>query len=315
MADFTRGAALSLVAGGIAASALPAFAQSAAPVRMGALPIDALGEAYYGADGGIFASNGIDAKVDSLANGAAIMAAVIGGDLDVGMANTIQIATAIARGIPVQMIAPASLYSARDANQNLLVAKDSPVKSPKDLTGATFAVSALGDFNQLGLLAWLDANKVPRDREHFVELKFSEMGAALQRGTVQGAIVTEPFKSDAIRAGQARLFADTYSAVAPEFATIVWFSTKGWIQKNPELAKRLVTAIYAVGKWANAHPAETAPMLAKASKIDPALVARMQRVYFATENEKKYVEGPLMLAQRYNMLPRPVSVEEFTATL
>jgi len=243
------------------------------------------------------------------------MSAVIGGDLDVGMANTVQLAGAIARGIPVQMIAPASLYSPRDASPNLMVAKDSPIKSAKDLTGSTIAVSSLGDFNQLALLAWLDTNKVPRDSVHFVEMKFGEMGAALQRGTVAAAIITEPAKSDAKAAGQIRDLADTYISVAPEFATIVWFTTKSWLQKNPDAAKKLVNGIYATAKWANTHTRESAPMLAKAAKMDPTLVAGMKRLYFATANDKKYIESPLALAARYGMLPRPVTVEEYTAAI
>jgi NitT/TauT family transport system substrate-binding protein len=309
-----RSAALMLIAGGIVTSVRPISAQTApAAVRIGAMSIDAFGEAYFGNDTGIFVSNGITPQITTLSNGAAIMSAVIGGDLDVGMANTVNVAGAIARGIPVQMIAPASLYSKKDANPNLMIAKTSPIKSPKDLTGATIAVSALGDFNQLSLLAWLDANKVPRDGVHFIEMKFGEMGPAVARGTVQAAIITEPARADAVLAGQVRDFADTYIAVAPEFATIVWFTTKAWLQKNPDAAKKLVNGIYATAKWANAHTDLSAPMLAKAAKMDPAVVAGMRRLYFATANDPKYIEDTLALGSRYGMLPRPVTVAEYTA--
>jgi NitT/TauT family transport system substrate-binding protein len=311
-----RSAALTFIAGGILSSVRPSRAQTAPPtVRIGAMSIDAFGEAYFGDDTGIFVSNGITPQITTLSNGAAIMSAVIGGDLDVGMANTVNVAGAIARGIPVQMIAPASLYSKRDANPNLMIAKTSPIKSPKDLTGATIAVSALGDFNQLSLLAWLDANKVPREGVHFIEMKFGEMGPAVARGTVQAAIITEPARADAVRAGQVRDFADTYIAVAPEFATIVWFTTKAWLQKNPDTAKKLVSGIYATARWANAHTELSAPMLAKAAKMDPAVVAGMRRLYFATANDPKYVEGTLALGSRYGMLPRPVTVAEYSAEI
>jgi NitT/TauT family transport system substrate-binding protein len=309
-----RSTALTLAASTLLFVALPAGAQTGpTTVRMGAMAIDAFGEAYFGNDAGIFQSNGIKPEITTLGNGASIMSAVVGGDLDVGMANTVNVAGAIARGIPLLMIAPASLYSKRDSAPNLMVAKDSPIKTAKDFAGGTIAISALGDFNQLALLAYLDTNGVPRNSVKFVELKFGEMGAALQRGTVQGAIITEPAKTDAKNAGLVRDFADTYSAVAPEFATIVWFTTKAWLQKNPDTAKKLVTAIYTTAKWANAHTAESAPMLAKVAKMDPATVAGMRRLYYATANDKKYIEGTLSLASRYGMLPRPVTVEEYSA--
>jgi len=310
----SRSAALTLLAGGALAAALPAGAQSnGASVRIGSIAIDASGESYYGVESGIFAQNGINAQITTLNTGASILTAVLAGDLDVGIANPLQIATAIARGIPLVMLAPAALYSLKDANANLVVAKNSPFKAPKDLIGATFGVSSLSDFNQLSLLAYLDTNKVPRDSVKFVELPFSEVGAALARGTIQAAVITEPFKAKAIAAGQIREFGDTYLTIQPEIAPIFWFTTRGWIQKNPDVAKKLVAAIYATAKWANTHTKESGDVLAKVAKMDPADVATMKRLYFATANDRKYTEHTLALAFQYGMLPRQVTFEEFSA--
>ena len=309
----TRTAALSLIAGAAVAAARPALAQTPPIVKMGAQALDATGEAFYGADAGIFAANGITPAVTLLPSGATILNAVLGGDLDVGEANPMTVAAAIARGLPLQMIAPAVLYSRRDANANLVIAKDSPFKTPKDLTGATFGVGSLGDFNHISLLAWLDINGVSRDSVKFVELPFGQVGGALQRGLVQASFITEPFKSDAVKAGQIRDFGDTYLAVGPEIAVVVWFTTKAWLQKNADAAKKLVNGIYATAKWANTHTAESAPMLAKASKMDPAAIAQMKRLYFATANERRYVEPILNVAAKYGALQRPVPLDEYSA--
>ena len=158
----------------------------------------------------------------TLANGSTTIQAVVSGDLDVGVANIVQVAAAVARGIPLQMIAPAALYSAKHAYSALCVAKNAPFATAKDLTGATFAVSTLNDFNQLAIAAWLERNGVPAAKVHFVELRFAEMGAALQRGTIAAATIAEPALSGALYAGQARVFADVYSVIAPEFANIIW---------------------------------------------------------------------------------------------
>ena len=309
-----RSAALALIAGGAFVAARPAVAQTSAPaVRIGSIPIDASGESYYGVESGIFAANGVNAQVTTLNTGSAIITAVLAGDLDVGIANPLQIAVAIAHGVPLQMLAPAALYSLRDANANLVVAKSSPFASPKDLVGATFGVSSLSDFNQLSLLAYLDTNKVPRGSVHFVELPFSEVGAALARGTIQAGILTEPFKTQAVAAGQIRDFGDTYLTIQPEIAPIYWFTTKGWIQKNPDLAKRFVSAIFATARWANSHYKESGDILARVAKMDPAVVATMKRLYFATSNDRKYTEHTLALAYQYGMLPRAVTFGEFSA--
>ncbi len=310
-----RSTALSLLAGGILTATRPAEAQTALPsVRIGTLAADAGGQAYYGSDTGIFAANGINPQVVTLSGGAAIIAAILSGDLDAGASNPLVLASAIARGIPIAMIAPGCLYSKRDASVNLFVAKASPIVKPKDLIGATFALGTLGDFNQLSLFAWLDANNVPRDSMKFVELKFSEMGLALQRGTVQAAMMIAPAKSEALRAGLVREFADTYLSIEPEFCPLAWVVSKSWLQKNPETASSLVKGLYATAKWANANTRASAEILGKYSKVDPAIIATTTRLYFATQNEKRYVQPILDLALRYRMLPRPVTFEELNAS-
>lgn len=314
MTALSRSAALSLIGAGLAAGARPAAAQTALPiVKIGAQAIDATGVAFYGDDSGIFVANGINPQVTLLTTGATVLTAVLAGDLDVGESNPMVVAAAIARGIPLIMLAPGVLYSKRDANADLVVAKDSPLKAPKDLAGTTIGVANIGDFNQISLFAWLEANGVARESVKFVEVPFAQVGGALERGLVQAGFITEPFKSGAVRAGQIRDFGDTYLAVAPELAVVVWFTTKAWFQKNTDTAKKLVKGIFATAAWANTHTAETAPMLAKAAKMDPAAVAQMKRLYFATTNARRYVEPILTVAAKYGGLQRPVPFEEYSA--
>jgi NitT/TauT family transport system substrate-binding protein len=310
----TRAAALALVAGGMLAGTRAASAQATLPiVRIGTDPIDSFGEAYYGDERGIFRDNGINPQVTTLANGSTIVQAVISGDLDVGLANIVQIAAGVAHNIPFQMIAPAALYSAKHAYSQLCVAKNAPFKTAKDLEGTTIAVSTLNDFNQLGVQAWLEHNGVAPGKVKFVELKFPEMGAALARGTVAAATIAEPTLSAAIHAGDARAFADVYSVIAPEFANIVWFSTKPWLQKNPDTAKKLVAGIYATARWANTHQSESADIIARVAKMDPAAVRGMTRAFYATSGDPKYVQAPLEFSSRYGLIARPVTTAEFIA--
>lgn len=309
-----RSNVLSLIAAALAAANAPAGAQTAAfPVRIGTMSIDPFGESYYGVDKGFFGDGGIDAQLSTLTNSSTIVQSVLGGDLDAGLTNTVQLAVAIARGLPLQMLAPASLYSTRDATQGLAVARLSPVKTAKDLLGATIAVSTLADFNQLGISAWLDRNGVSPSSVHFVELKFTEMGQALVRGTVQAAQIAEPAMSNAIRAGDVRHFADVYSAIAPEFATIVWFSSKSWMGANADAVRKLRSGIFAAARWANSHYAESAEILSKYAKVDAATIAAGNRVYFAVTNDPKYVAGPLEAAAKYGITSRPVTVAEYMA--
>ena len=138
-----RISALTSIASGIALAAAPASAQTALPVvRIGASPIDSTSEAPYGAEQGIFADNGITPKITLVSGGSTIMAAMLAGDLDVGLANPLSIASAVAHSVPVQMIAPASLYSTRDNTQGLAVAKSTKSGNLKQAVAVEKALNA-----------------------------------------------------------------------------------------------------------------------------------------------------------------------------
>lgn len=282
---------------------------------MGGQTIEPSAEPYYGDQAGIFVANGIVPQVSTLGNGAAMIQAVAGGDLDAGQTNPLQLAIAMTRNIPVQAIAVACIYTKAVADTNFVVAKNSPIKRPKDLIGSTLGIGALGDFSQISLLAWLEANGVPRTSVKFVELPVPEIGAALQRNQIQGGFLVEPFKSEALKAGLIRDFADTFRAIAPEVATVMWFASTPWLQKNPDTAKKLVKSIYATGDWANTHNAQAAEILAKVTKIDLAALNRLQRRLFATHFDPNYVANTLALAARFGALAKPLSVSNFVASV
>jgi ABC-type nitrate/sulfonate/bicarbonate transport system substrate-binding protein len=86
----------------VPALALPAPAQGQTrPLLVGGSPSETYAEPYYGLDGGIFARDGLDARVAAFPNGASIAQAIIAGSIDVGLTDRIQVANATIRNIPI----------------------------------------------------------------------------------------------------------------------------------------------------------------------------------------------------------------------
>lgn len=308
----SRLAAISAIGAGLFAGPAAALAQAApATVRMGTSPNDALGEPFYGADAGTWQANGINPDITYFASGANIVTAMLAGNIDVGIANPLSIAIAIARDIPLQAIAPGNLITKRTAYPNVVVAKDSPLKTAKDLAGATIGVSEIGSLNYYSILSWLDSYGVSPKNVKFAELTFNEVGVALERGRIQAAFLQEPFTSRFLAAGQIRLFGSTYLAIAPELSVAIWCTTRAWVKNNADTAKRLVNGIYATAKYCNTHHAETGATLIRVAKLDPATFASVRRADYATQPDKKYLDPILQMAGKYGALPRPVSYAEF----
>ena len=106
------------------------------------------------------------------------------------------------------------------------------------------------------------------------------------------------------------LLGNSYDYVAPRFASTVWFSTKGWLANNPDLAKRFVSAMRQSAIWANAHQTESAPLLAKYTKQTVVAILASHRATFGTEITPELVQPVIDLAVKYGLIKTSFSASE-----
>ena len=93
-----------------------------------------------------------------------------------------------------------------------------------------------------------------------------------------------------------------------------WFTTRDWLARNPDLARRLVQTIYLAARWANQHHDLTAPMLVKYAKIDADKVRVMRRCpYAVTPLRPDLLQPVLDAAARFKTIERPVNAADLIA--
>jgi len=87
----------------------------------------------------------------------------------------------------------------------------------------------------------------------FVEMPFSTMGAMVNAGRVDAAMIGEP----ALTATKplVRGHRQPYEAVAPEWYLNVWFANADWIGKNRATVRTFVAVMAKTAPWANTHHA------------------------------------------------------------
>jgi NitT/TauT family transport system substrate-binding protein len=280
-----------------------AQAQKEPTIRVGVSTSDAFAEGYYAEEIGFFKKAGLNVELRPFRTGATIATGVAAGAIDIGISNIALLAKDISRGTPFVFIAGGGMYSTHDAISALVVGKRSILRSPSDLEDKTIAISALGDQTQIGALAWLDQHHVDISRVRFISLPFNDMAGAVQSGLADAAMITEPWLSQATRNGL-RVFAKPYDAVAPQFLIGVWFTTRRWYAQHPDLAKRFVRVIYETGRWANAHRALTAAILAKTSGISVGTIRSMTRSAYSDSLDSSLIQPQLDLAFKYHAIDR-----------
>ena len=286
-------------------------AQTGIPIHVGTVAADSYAEPYYAADTGAFTKAGLNADTTTFNNGAVLAAACAGGTINVGCGDIVSITNAVAHGVPFVVIAGGGLSTGTALTTVLCVAKNSPLRSPKDLEGQAIGVVSLVSLSSAAVKAWLDENGVDVAKVRIVEVPFPQMGGALERGAVAAALITEPALSAA--GSDVRVFAKPYDSVAKQFISGYWFTTREWLAANPDTAKRFVGAIYETARWANAHQDESLRILVKYTKLDSASAKSMNRSIYATSMDPRMMQPVLNVAAKYKAIERPFTAGDLIA--
>lgn len=311
----SRSAFLTAGAAGALAATAPGIvrAQNVQTIRTAGVFSDLFGEPWYAKESGIFARGGFNVDVTSLANAGAVAAAIGGGSLEMGVGDCVSGVNAIVKGVPILMIAGSGMQIANDAGTILAAAGDSQIHGPKDMTGKTIAVPTLVGLSTSSLRKWLPQNGVAVDSVKIIEMPQSAMVAALQRGTIDVALLSEPFTT--LAKSETRDVGHPLDAVAREFCVSVWYANKAWIEADRERAHKVVGLIYDTARWANAHRAETFAMLVRDGKLDGDKLKNMSRVTFATTLTPALVQPVLDTAAAAKTLDRQVDASSLIAKL
>ncbi|HYZ64457.1 MAG TPA: ABC transporter substrate-binding protein [Acetobacteraceae bacterium] len=159
----------------------------------------------------------------------------------------------------------------------------------RDLRGKKVAANTSAQITMNGLLE----NEGMRERDiQFVNLPGPEMAAALAKGDVDAACVWEPLLT-AVKAGTPGgklLGLDSDTPNFKKFGTMaspdVMIISSKLVDEQPDLARKLTAAIFKGVAETNAHPKESAELVAHYFRKPPdeVLAAMHQFKYFGAEN-------------------------------
>lgn len=297
-----RSALFAYAAGAAAAAVARAVGAQESALRVASAAIESSAEPYYAADGGFFKAAGIDVTFMGGNNGPAIAAGVAGGAIDIGMSNTVSLVQAKAKGLPFVIVAPGSVYSAKQPSSLMVVPKSSSVQNAKDLTGKIVGVSVLNGIPHYAGRAWIDAAGGNSALTKFVEVPYAEMLAALAQGRVDAASITEPYLTPARALN--RSIGAPFDAVASLFLVTAHFTTVEFAKAHPDLVRRYIEAIAKTAPWANAHPELIVPILAKYSKQPEDTVRSMQRSAFGEGLTARELQPVIDVTAKYAGIAR-----------
>jgi NitT/TauT family transport system substrate-binding protein len=214
------------------------------------------------------------------------------------------------QGVPVKIC-----YLGHRDGSTVIVRKDLPAQSLRDLKGKTFAIPSKYS-NQYLVITKLMADQGvdPRD-VNFVELPPPDMPGALAAKAIDAYFIGEPHAAKAELDGSGRVL---YHAkdIWPHFISCVLVVTDKLIKERPEVVRDLVRGIAESGEWAETHRIEAAKVVAPYFRQDEKLVRYVltqppdrvsYRMLTPTDEELQRIHD---MALKAGILQKPINMKD-----
>lgn len=244
---------------------VPAFAQKKVVLAVGGktaivyLPLTVVERLGY------FKEEGLDVEIQDLQAGSRALAALIGGSADVVMGfydHTIQMQ---AQGREIVAFVEVGQFP----GIVLGVRSDLPIRSIADLKGKKVGVTAPGSSTHFFLNYLLVKNGLRPQDVAVIGVGVSATAvAAVQKGQVEALSNIDPAITLLEERRLLRVLADTRSpeetraVLGGEYPAAVLYTTRAWLDKNPDTAQRLVNAMVRGLRWLKGKtPEEVARVL------------------------------------------------------
>jgi NitT/TauT family transport system substrate-binding protein len=290
-----------------------AAAQTAAPlpeIRVAISTSDQGTALLYADSAGLFRKAGLNVTITKMRSGAEIVAGIVGGSLDIGNSSVVTVIEGHARGVPFQMIAPTTYYSADKRDSGLIVPVASPIKEPRDLIGKNVGVVSLQDIFTLSLLVWLTQHGVDPQAVHFVEMPPPAAAAAMEQGRLDAAVVFQPVMSQDVGSQKFRILGYPLDAMGKVSEVSAFVAMPDWVAAHRDIVDRFNRALYNASIYVSKHERETGPILATWAGVDPEVVATMTRpgrsLYLVPEQLQNFVDE----AAKFKLIDKPFPVAE-----
>ncbi|TNC11608.1 hypothetical protein FF100_18335 [Methylobacterium terricola] len=222
---------------------------------------------YVAKEAGIFSRNGLDVQVNTGPSGSAMVAFLIGNQINAAYGAEQAGVSAHAVDDNVVVVADGT-----ELKRWISIVGSAAVPDLAALKGKTIGI-ARGTGSETFWLAAIKAKGLDPADYRVVNVEAPEMVAALERGNIDAFAVWEPWPTRAIGAVKGAKVLLTNEGII-NVRNFVYMN-RGWATKNPDASRRFVTSLVEAADRIKADPGASVAMVAKFLKQPPALVGEL----------------------------------------
>lgn len=273
-------------------------------VTVAALPLTDAAALYIARDRGLFVKEGLDVSIQPVQQSIQALPALSKGQVDmIASANYVTFLQADEQGTLDLRILAEGVRTAPHM-MDVLVPKDSPIKTAADLKGKTVAVNILNNIQSLTLDEILDQQGA--GHPVYRQIAFPQMGPALQKGQVDAVHAVEPFDSAIQGELKARVLLDGGSAPVQSLSISGYVTTGAFAEKHAKAARAFRRAIEAASRIAAQDPAAVRAELPKYTKVTADQAKTINLPAYPATTDPAQLARLVELMRKQGLLKKPL---------
>jgi NitT/TauT family transport system substrate-binding protein len=259
--------------------------------------------AYLAESQGIFAAHHIKAEFVPVLSGAEALPMLVNNQIDVTLGDGFGTITAAENGLPLTVFGIATIQPKDISLDPAIIFTKDASDTVQDLSGKKFAVAALGGYHELAARSTIDTMGGTSSKVQFVELAQASMAAAIQKGDVAAALLTEPYTTQAEQQGLNLL--EPQAVGTQGVSGTLWVSKKDYAAKNPAVLAAFADAVEEAGHLVNNDRDLARKVAATFMTVKPDVIKVMRFPTFTDSvSDFSSLDRLADLAIRYNMLKK-----------
>ena len=281
------------------------------PLTIGIIPIAPSAAMQLGVDEGIFERHGLDVTLETAQGGAAMLPAVSGGSMNIGVGNPLSVILAKDQGLEMQILSgySSSLPEGEDIT-GVAANKDAGIGSWADLAGKTVAVNTVNGQGDLTIKEAVSRAGGDPEAVNFVEMPFQDMPAQLDRGEIDAAWVPEPFLTQLVGGESTELVGYNYQETVPGLDTMVTFSSQKFVEENPEVVEDYEAAVAEALEFAQQNPERVQETIVSLLNMPEEVAGELRLEEFDAETDREELEQLSELMVKYGVVENEPDLDE-----
>lgn len=242
---------------------------SSSVLRIGAQPYPLYASIYVAKEKGYLEEElkkvGATYEWTDFKSGPLVNEAVASGHDDIGFMADMPAILAKSSGQDIQIVGNVAYGEKALA---LLVKPTSNITSLEDLKGRKIAYGK-GTYAQHLLALLLEKGNLTFNDIQSVNLPAGDMPTALENGQIDAAVIWEPFISQLVTAGKAKVIAD---GTGIKRGNLVTYAVNSYAKEHPQIIAAYIKACQRASDYIKENPKEAAELIAKDMKVDPSIL-------------------------------------------